>query len=145
MTRLRRVLAITGGLAAFGAVAGALAGAGVAVLAMLITDGPREAFDLGLAYIGASYGAPLGAVLFPLSGWLLMRRVPIGRALVATTVGTIIGGLIGLFTPTSRDILLQTIGGGVAGFTLSVLVLRRRASSREPMVTAATTTERPTA
>ena len=46
----------------------------VAMVAIAISLGPREALDLDLAGFGATLGAPLGAVLLPASGWMLMRR-----------------------------------------------------------------------
>ena len=95
MTRRSRVLAGSIGLAAGGAIAGALAGVAVAALVATVVATSRAALDLGLLAIGAAFGAPLGAVLFPIAGWLLMRRVPLGRALLGTAGGTIAGGWLG--------------------------------------------------
>ena len=131
MTRFKQILAITTGLFVFGAVAGGLAGAVVAVLVILITEGPREAFDLELVQVGLLFGAPLGAVLLPLAGWLLMRRVPLGRAALWTMVGTILGGLVGWFTPLGMDAVNRSLLSGLAGFALAVLLLRRSAATRQ--------------
>ena len=131
MTRLNRILAITTGLFAFGAAAGAVAGAVVAVLVVLITEGPRAAFDLELVQVGVFFGAPLGAVLLPLAGWLLMRRVPLGRAVLWTIVGTILGGLVGWFTPLGSDAVYRSLLSGLAGFALAVLLLRRSTATRQ--------------
>ena len=84
------------------------------------------------AFIGLVYGTPLGAVLFPLAGWLLMRRVALGGALLGTAVGTTAGGLVGWLLP-YRDYLMlgdtitRVLVGGVVGFLIAVLVLRRSA------------------
>ena len=131
MGRARRILAVTAGLAAFGAAAGGIAGALVAMLAVAIKWGPFEAADLGLAALGAVYGAPLGAVLLPAAGWLLMRRVPLGRAMLGTMLGTIAGGLIGWLLPTRVDPVNRTLLAGFLGFVLAVITLRRLASRSE--------------
>ena len=130
MGRARRILAITAGLVAFGAVAGAIAGALVAMLGVAIRWGPWDAADLGLAAVGAGFGAPLGAVLLPAAGWLLMRHVPLGRAMLGTTLGTIAGGLVGWVFPSRMDQVNRTLLAGFLGFVLAVVVLRL-ASRRE--------------
>jgi hypothetical protein len=132
MTRLSRVLAVSLGLFAGGAVVGALTGAAMAALVVALVDGVRPALDPDLLTIGAAFGAPLGAVLFPLAGWLLMRRVPLGRALLGTAVGTIAGGLVGWFVPVGPDVVARTLVAGVAGFVLAVFALRRSAT-RAPL------------
>jgi hypothetical protein len=128
MGRGRRILAVTAGLIGFGAIAGAIAGALVAMLAIAIRRGPLEALDLDLAEIGATLGAPLGALLLPAAGWLLMRRVPLGRAMLGTMLGTVAGGLIGWLAPVHLFQVYRTLLFGFLGFVLSVVVLRRTAS-----------------
>lgn len=128
MGRARRILAVTAGLVVFGAAAGAIAGALVAVLAITLSLGPREALDLDLVAFGATLGAPLGALLLPASGWLLMRRVPVGRAMLGTMLGTIAGGVTGWFVPLHIDQFYRTILGGFLGFVLAVVTLRQLAS-----------------
>jgi len=121
-------------LAGVGAVTGAIAGSVVAFLAVLLKLGLRDALDLQLLEFGAWFGAPLGATLFPLAGWLLMRRVPIGRALLGTMLGTILGGLVGWFVPLHGpgDIVDRTLFCGFMGFALAVLALRRTALASAP-------------
>jgi hypothetical protein len=131
MGRARRILAVTAGLVAFGGVAGAVAGALVALLVTAISLGPREALDLDLIGFGATLGAPLGAVLLPAAGWLLMRRVPLGRAMLWTTVGTIGGGLVGWFTPFRVDEFYRTLVCGFLGFIIAVITLRRLGVRRD--------------
>lgn len=131
MGRARRILAVTAGLVVFGAATGAIAGALVAMLAVAIKWGPVEAADLGLAAVGATFGAPLGAVLLPAAGWLLMRRVPLGRAMLGTMLGTIAGGLLGWLLPVVPDPVNRTLLAGFLGFVLAVVTLRRLASRSE--------------
>lgn len=131
MGRPRRILAVTAGLVAFGAAAGAIAGALVAMVAIAISLGPLEALDFDLLGFGATLGAPLGAVLLPASGWLLMRRVPLGRAMLGTTLGTIAGGVMGWFAPVHVDQLYRTVFAGFLGFVVAVVALRQAASRRE--------------
>jgi len=129
MSKISRVLAVTAGLVGLGAVAGAIAGAVVALLVGVVSDIPEPATT---AMLGAAFGAPMGAVLLPIAGWLLMRRVPIGRALLMTMLGTIAGGLVGWFMPApgNADRVNLTLGCGVVGFAIAVFVLRRAAARR---------------
>jgi hypothetical protein len=131
MGRARRILAVTAGLVVFGAAAGAIAGALVAIFAIAFSLGPLEALDLDLIGFGATLGAPLGGLLLPAAGWLLMRRVPLGRAMLGTMLGTIAGGLIGWFTPFLLDQFYRTLVAGFLGFVLAVVTLRRAASRSE--------------
>ncbi|HEY2855961.1 MAG TPA: hypothetical protein VGJ18_24190 [Gemmatimonadaceae bacterium] len=133
MAKLGRILTVTGALAGIGAVTGAVAGTVVAFLVIVLKQGLGDALDLQLFEIGAWFGAPLGATLFPLAGWLLMRRVPIGRALLGTMLGTIVGGLVGWFAPIrgAGDIVDHTLLCGLIGFSLAVLLLRRTSVKAE--------------
>ena len=130
MPRLSRVLAVTSGLVAAGAGAGALAGAAVAGLIAALVERPGAAFEPGLLGFGATFGAVLGAALLPLAGWLLMRRVPLGRALLGTAAGAVSGGLLGWFIPVGPDVIARTLVAGVAGFLVAVIMLRRSAAAR---------------
>lgn len=128
MTRARRIFAVTAGLFAAGAIVGAVTGG--LIVAVIVSFVTRSAPPLSpeLFGIGAMFGAPLGAVLFPAAGWLLMRHVPLGKALVGASVGTVAGGLAGWFLPIGTDPLARTLGLGVLGFAIAVMLLRRSAS-----------------
>jgi hypothetical protein len=128
MTRARRILAVTAGLAVTGAIVGTITGAVVAavIIGVITRSAPLE---LDLFAIGAMFGAPLGAVLFPAAGWLLMRHVPLGKALLGTSIGTLAGGIAGWFLPIGNDPLARTISLGVVGFAIAVMLLRRSAST----------------
>jgi hypothetical protein len=125
MSKLTRVLAVTAGLVGLGAVAGAFAGGVVGMLVGLI-ESPGDAAATTL--IGAVLGAELGAPLLPIAGWLLMRCVPLGRALGVTMLGTIAGGLLGWFAPVHGDQITRTLWSGVVGFAIAVFLLRRAAA-----------------
>ena len=129
MTRRSRIVALTLGLVGVGAAVGAIAGATVAALVVAVLESPRAALYPELLRLGATFGAPLGAVLFPLAGWLLMRHVPLGRALLGTAAGTVAGGLVGWFVPVGPDRIARTLIAGIVGFVLAVLALRRSAAA----------------
>ena len=130
MSKITRVLSITVGMVGLGAVAGALAGAVVATLVVVVTG----IGDLSDGVVGAFFGAPLGAVLLPIAGWLSMRRVPIGRALLVTMLGTIAGGLLGWFAPMPVDQIDRSLYCGIIGFAIAVYRLRRASARRDKTV-----------
>ncbi|HEX2202154.1 MAG TPA: hypothetical protein VHG91_02595, partial [Longimicrobium sp.] len=80
---------------------------------------------------GVTGGAILGAVLGPPTAWLLLRHVPLGRAVLIPTVGTLVGGALTVLL-SSADTPFSVMLGGFAGFSVSVLATsvltpRRRA------------------
>ena len=129
MTRARRIFAVTAGLFATGAIVGAVTGAVVATVLMNFLPIPTRSFSLELFGVGAVYGALFGAVLFPTAGWLLMRHVPLGKALLGTSIGTLAGGLLGWFLPIGAIPPVRSLGLGVLGFAIAVLLLRRSPSN----------------
>lgn len=122
-----RILAVTVGLAAGGALFGALAGAVTMAILLVVFGEAATMFDTGFIPLAARIGAMLGAVLLPIAGWLLMRRVPLGRALTGTLMGTVTGGVLGavfftfLFGPIDGPVL-----GALLGFLWATISLRRR-------------------
>jgi hypothetical protein len=117
-------LRVTLGLAVAGAIFGSLSGIAIAAVVMVIVKFILPSFFFGIA---AAVGAGAGAVLFPATGWMVMRHVPIGRALLGTFVGTVIGGVGGALVafPDVRIHPVLAIGAGaVAGFVASVVLLR---------------------
>jgi hypothetical protein len=133
-----RAFSITLGIAVVGAAIGGIIGA--ALLAgwtsfswFFYDPGSRGSIVAG----GAAAGAGLGAVLAPLTSWVFLRRVPLGKALLQTMVGTTAGAAIGLGLD-SAGLMLRTpvpagLVGAIAGFLAAAIRLRlaKRTTARE--------------
>ena len=126
--RVGRVVSITLGIAAVGATIGGVMGAILmaawqsVVRLILIADGPRV-----FIAPGAAAGALLGAVLAPITSWLFLRRVALGKALLDTTVGTTAGAAIGLAvdgTLGARMFVPASLIGAIVGFLAAAIRLR---------------------
>ena len=129
LIRARRVLAVTTGLVAAGALTGALCGV-LALTPLLIANWLRTTPEMHftpatvLALWGVRAGATLGAVLGPTLAWGLLRRVPLWRVVTWTAVGTVLGSLAGwaaagtALVPSGPAVgvgaLLGFLGGGLA-------------------------------
>ncbi|HEY6853734.1 MAG TPA: hypothetical protein VI139_05775, partial [Gemmatimonadales bacterium] len=111
------------------------AGAAALGLALILTDGVTAFTELGVVVVPAAIGAGLGAVLAPSAGWLLLRRVPLGRAFAGLTIGTVLGGLAGWFLPAMTNVFVQPIITAAAGFLASAVFLRFRYARRESQPT----------
>jgi hypothetical protein len=125
--RVKRIIAVTAGLAATGAVAGAGLGTLVMALGLLVLTGvfPR---DLSLLGVSAFFGAGIGAVLAPVAAWSLLRYVPLGRAIGQTTLGAVLGALIGLVMgPFAAAI------GSLVGFAAAAVRLRLTTPARKAL------------
>jgi hypothetical protein len=102
--------------------AGALVG-GVIGSALLFTlqfgapGGIHPAIDVPFAVaLGGTFGALVGGVTAPLMGWTLLRRVPFGRAIFGTAMGTLLGAGAG-------TVLGHPAIGGVAGYGMASAAL----------------------
>ena len=117
--RLRRIVVVTAGLAVTGAIAGAITAMVAVTIVMLMFSGLSALADLGFAMeFAAILGAPIGAVILPLEAWVLLRRVPLWRALAETAAGTVLGAVA--LSPLSPGPII----GAVIGFTLAAIRLR---------------------
>jgi hypothetical protein len=125
--RVGRVVAVTLGLVSAGFLFGAIAGGTAFTLVTLPGGGiSEETF-----FIGAVFGAPLGAVCAPVLSWLLLRRVPLGRMFLVCSAGTVIGGMIGAITTTlGGDFILRPIAGAFLGCFAAAAALWYRARAR---------------
>ena len=115
----RKILSVTAILAAFGAICGAVSGALVGFVLGVVRLGRPVELGAMMMLTGAGGGALLGAVLAPITGWVLLRHVPLGRAMGYATLGTTAGATIGLFNAPNGWIY-----GGLIGFALTAIWLR---------------------
>jgi hypothetical protein len=129
---------VTLGLAALGAAAGAsvvfLGQVTIMLWLGLRTDGLTRAlelaFDPRLLGFLVPRGALLGAVVGPPVAWTLLRRVPIGWAVLGVAAGALFGGLGGdvvlsaLFQGAPMPIRFGWLWCARAGVVLAALALR---------------------
>ena len=139
----RRIVAVTLGLSAAGAVFGGLAGSASLGVALVLSEGVAGFKGLRVLAIPGVIGAVLGSVCAPLAGWLLLRRVPLGRAFAGLTVGTIVGGLAGWFfpawfLPATFDPVTQPIVAAGAGFLGATVLLRVQHARKDAQLTPGT-------
>ena len=102
-----------------GAVVGAVAALGVLGTADRFGGALPLRDAATLTGIGAVAGAAIGALLGPLAGFGLLRRVPLGQAMRATGLGALAGLGLGLVAGFNAVLL------SVAGFALGALYARR--------------------
>jgi len=125
VTRPARIVLVALGLAAAGAAFGALAGAVGLALAVLVAEGPRGLGWLEPFAVAAAFGAVLGVGLGPAAGWLLLRRVPLGVAVLGTLAGAVAGGA-GSWLLRGAWLVGGPVGGAAAGFLAAAVALRLR-------------------
>lgn len=130
MDPIRRASAVTLGLATAGALAG---GACTTIVAAVVI---AENFGVArlarwdtvgvLATLGAA-GAGLGSIAVPALAWLLLRRVPLGRAVAGVALGALLGAGVGEwlapFSPYARH-PAGFLVGALTGFLLAGVLLR---------------------
>jgi uncharacterized membrane protein YfcA len=132
MTRRGRIAVVTCTLSAVGAVVGALVGELVSSFFISLVDVHLTILDPFALGFPACVGALLGAILTPTAGWMLLRRISLGRAFLGLSGGTTIGGVIGsLFVPIWGSTLIGTTFGAVFGFVAAALLLRASSITRE--------------
>ena len=135
--RVGRAVSITLGIALVGAIIGGAMGAVLfaawqSLARIMSYDGDGRL----MIAPGAAAGALLGAVLAPITSWVFLRRVAIGKALLHTTVGTTAGAAIGLALDAAlspRAFLPASLVGAIVGFLAAALRLRfaRRTPARQ--------------
>jgi hypothetical protein len=119
-----RVVGVTAGLAGAGAVFGGVAGAAALAVGLLVQYGPGGMGPADLYGFVGLVGAAIGAVCAPLAGWLLLRRVPLGRAFARLTMGTFAGAVVGWFAFTRIDLVYGPVISAAVGFLSTAVVLR---------------------
>ncbi len=121
-----RILAVTLGLAVAGAVFGGVAGAIALAISLVLSRDYGHLNEPVLFAVAATLGAMLGTACAPLAGWLLLRRVPLGRAFGGLTVGATLGGVAGWFLPRSFAHGDGVLIAAALGFLVAAVVLRIR-------------------
>lgn len=123
MERLGRRLQVTALLSAGGAVVGALSAVALSFLATAVANATTPVGHVEY-YYGPTGFAIVGAVGTPALTWLLMRRVPLWRAILEPAVGGVLGTLLALSTiplfhpPLLVQPLCMLGGIGIAAFRL---------------------------
>ena len=96
--RVTRVVLVTAALGATGALVGAVCSVVAVAVIAGIEGGIRSLTShelFGLLSTAGSFGAVVGLVGAPALGWILLRRVPLGRAILFTALGTVVGAVGG--------------------------------------------------
>ena len=125
MTKVVRILAVTAGLGVAGGVLGAVASVIALVVATALTEGLPLPLHLDVLAFAAGFGAIFGIVAAPAGGWLLLRHVPLGRAMLWSVMGTVVGGVVAWMIPVGRDHIGRAVLGAVLGLLAAAFVLRR--------------------
>jgi hypothetical protein len=120
MSKGMRVLAVTGGLIATGMVVGALCAMVAFPLIFLPLGLSPDVSESALLAIAALFGAIIGGVMAPVVAWGLLRRVPLGRAVGWSAVGTVVGAVAGMIVQENP------VTGAVAGFVAAAIWLWAR-------------------
>ncbi|HJQ20083.1 MAG TPA: hypothetical protein VJ867_07030 [Gemmatimonadaceae bacterium] len=130
MVPIRRISVVTLGLAAAGAVAGGVCAAIVAALLIAENFGAATLARWDTVGVLASLGvagAGLGSVALPALAWMLLRRIPLGRAVGGVALGALLGAGVGEwlapFTPYARQPAGFLVGAAI-GFLAAGLLLR---------------------
>jgi hypothetical protein len=114
-----RTLIVLIGLIAVGMIIGSACA--LAMLPILIGGIPTLGDLQGpIPFVIASVGALFGAFLAPIAGFSLLRHVPLGRAILWTAVGTVIGGVVGIAEGGLGVTMGPLTGFGLAAFRLWV-------------------------
>jgi uncharacterized membrane protein YfcA len=132
MARIRRILAVTAGLAAAGALTGAACGV-LALTPLLVTHLLHPDLDRLFATVAffapraAAVGAAFGVVAGPLLAWSLLRHVPLWRVILWAAAGTVVGSFYGLAAGSRLPALFPAvISGALLGMAAGSVLLRRR-------------------
>lgn len=97
LPRIARIVLVTLALSGAGAAAGVVISVGPIVVISLVLSGiagMRDTMEVWPPMAAA--GASLGAVLGPSLAWLLLRRVPLGVAILQCTLGGLVGLVVGV-------------------------------------------------
>jgi hypothetical protein len=136
--KVARVALVTVGLSASGGLVGAVCAAAAVTVIAIAEDGIASLASgatLRLLGVAAGAGAVVGMAGAPLLGWSLLRRVPLGRAILVTAFGTVVGAVGGeLLNPLNPYVqtVPGVVGGALAGFLVAGIGLRIAARRAPP-------------
>ncbi len=122
MARVLRIVGVTAGLIAAGAVFGTLAGAAALSIGLWLEHDPWS-IAMGIV-IGPIFGGPIGAITAPMLGWLLLRQVALGKMFVSLSAGTTIGGVIGWMTTSGGMQISSGLAGAFIGCVVAAIRMR---------------------
>jgi hypothetical protein len=129
MERLGRRLQVTALLSAGGAAVGALTAVALSSLATAVANATTP-FGHVEYYWGSAGFALVGAIGTPALSWLLMRRVPLWRAIIEPAIGGVVGMLLALSTiPLFHTPVLVQPLCVLGGIAVAALHLRQASSS----------------
>lgn len=134
-SRTLRVIGATLGLIAAGALFGGVA-ASIAVVfwGMAIFGGTFDAVPAAMGF-AFSTGAILGSFMGPLVAWGLLRRVPLGKAVLGATIGACVGGALTAFFPFPAT---HPLIGGAVGMLGSAVIMRARFAKKAKALSGST-------
>lgn len=116
-----RIAAITLGLMAVGALCGGAIGIMITAATSLAERHVVRLEDAGaIVVLGGFFGGAIGAVLAPLLAWVLLREVPIGRSIVETGAGALLGAAVAFFAAPGYMIAAAILGFVAAGLRLRI-------------------------
>ena len=121
---LRRVAIISAVVAAIGSIVGALVGASVQLIIVLVQGGSLSSSTRPLLQ-AAGFGALVGAVFAPAASWLLLRHVPLWRAITETAAGTLVGALVAMWAAPAFVIPAAGVGFLLAAARLRIFTSRK--------------------
>jgi len=134
---VQRIVEVTMLLVFGGAALGSLTGTICLMLLFLPSIQEwRAGYGAFFLAMGTFAGAPLGALAAPLLGWSVLRRIPVGRAVLVTPCGTLVGSFTALAVGwLFEDIadgrgIFYLVTGAVIGLVVTALVLRARYGDR---------------
>ena len=120
---LGRVIAVTAGLVGVGALVGAAIGGAIMAGMLMVWS---HSGVLGALLGGALLGGGIGAITAPLLAWIFLRRASLGRAILETAIGTLVGGLLGVFSP------FLILPAAILGFLVAAINLYVRTRRKQP-------------
>ena len=114
-----RVLGVVAVVAALAGLLGAFVGIVFGVVAMLVTTGSLDLgqFTLFAYSVAATVGAANGVVIGSLTSFVLLRHVPLWRAIGETALGASLGAALMMALGDSAPLRLAV--GGYAGWLLA--------------------------